>query len=128
MMTNQLITTVERIDAESQALVYSQQVAAGAKLAAEIMVKDDLADTVVGVALREGCLSRIENPSSGWVSVVIYKYPFVGMLVDEMHARPRVAGRPSMLAVWSEGKLFGYSDYEIAKYLEDHGYVDSALR
>jgi hypothetical protein len=30
-------------------------------------------------------------------------------------------------AIWASGKLFGYSDFEIARYLEEHGHVRNPL-
>ncbi len=119
------ISVRERLDAESQALVYSQQVATGAKLAASLMVRTSAADAVTAIAEAEGCKTLVDTEED-WKTVWIYKYPFVRLLIDEMRAR-QSAERPSPLDVWITGKLFGYSDYEIARFLQDHGYIESAL-
>lgn len=103
--------------------MYSQQVFAGAKLAASITVKDELGEAVLAVVNQEGC-SAITEVEDGWATILIYKYDFVLLLYEEMRAR-QSSGPPSLLDVWSTGKLFGYSDYEISQYLHDHGFVDS---
>jgi len=112
-------TITEQVDAESQALVYAQQVVAGAKLAATLQVKDQLADLVESVCEREGCSILIEK-RDGWAYVWIYKYPFVRLLIDEIKRR----GAPkSALDTWVNGKLFGYSDHEIAHALEKEWHI-----
>ena len=117
------ITVRERLDAESQALVYSQQVAAGAKLAATLQVKGQLITAIEGTCEREGCNILFEK-RDGWAYVWIYKYPFVRLLIEEIKRR----GAPkSALDTWVNGKLFGYSDYEIACALEKEGHIDSAI-
>ena len=113
----------EVVDAESQALVYSQQVAAGAKLAAALQVKAEFADSVKEVCRSSGCLSLVDQ-REGWAHVWIYKYPFVRLLIEEIEKR----GAPkSALDTWVNGKLFGYSDYEIARALEREGHIESAI-
>ena len=120
-----MITKLQEIDAEAQALVYAQQVAAGAKLAACMMVPLGLAGNVTEIAEREGC-SIIIVTDGDWQDVTIYKYPFVRVLIEQMQAEP-TADRPSLLQVWCAGKLHGYSDFEIAKYLEEQGYIQSGF-
>jgi len=111
------------VDAESQALVYAQQVAAGAKLAATLQVKDQLSTAVRVACKREGCSTLVEK-RDGWAYIWIYKYSFVRLLIEEVKKR----GAPkSALDTWVNGKLFGYSDYEIACALELEGHIDSAI-
>ena len=119
------ISIVERVDTESQALVYAQQVATGAKLAASFMVRPDLVESATAVANGEGCLFLTETGCE-WATVWIYKYPFVRLLIEEKRTS-NGHDRPSPLDIWSTGKLFGYSDYEIAQYLQVNGYIKSAL-
>ena len=119
------VTQIEEVDAGSQALVYSQQVAAGAKLAAQMMVHRGLAEVVSEWVTRAGCKTVVTSEGD-WEIITIYKYPFVRVLLEEMEAR-RTGDPPSLLDVWSSGKLFGYSDYEIAGFLEDNGYMQSPL-
>ena len=121
------IRIIERTDAESQALVYAQQVATGAKLIATIMVRKDLTDAVSETAAREQCYTTAYAVNEDWTEVVLYKYPFARCLWEELDARQSGQGLPGVLDVWTVGKLFGYSDYEIANYLQTKGYVDSAL-
>jgi plasmid replication initiation protein len=118
-----LMTVTERVDAESQALVYSQQVTAGAKLAATLQVKCEMTSDVQAVCEREGC-QVVVDMRDGWAYIWIYKYPFVRLLIDAVRKR----GAPkSALDTWINGKLFGYSDYEIARALEKEGYIESAI-
>jgi hypothetical protein len=122
-MNERSILPVEYGDAIGQALVYAQQVAAGAKLAASLQVKAGLVPEVVSVCAREGvCVkTRILD---GWGYIWIYKYPYVRLLIKEIEQR----GAPkSALDIWTNGKLFGYSDYEIGKALEEGGHIASAL-
>ena len=116
-------SATERVDAESQALVYAQQVDAGAKLVATLQVKHELAAAVEATCRQEGCAVSIEK-RDGWAYVWIYKYPFVRLLIEEIKRR----GSPkSALDTWVNGKLFGYSDYEIARALEREGHIESAI-
>lgn len=124
-MTMEHVTLTEQVDAESQALVYAQQVATGTKLAASFMVKPELVDSVAEAVLAEGCRIVVDR-GGRWATIWVYKYPFVELLIKEKRAS-KEHGRPSPLEIWSTGKLFGYSDYEIARFLEQHGYIDSAL-
>jgi hypothetical protein len=115
-------TITEQIDAESQALVYAQQVAAGAKLAATLQVKAGLASRVESVCAAEGCQTSV-RVRDAWACFWIYKHPYVRLLIDEIEKR----GAPkSALDTWVNGKLFGYSDYEIACALEREGHIESA--
>lgn len=124
-MTMEIMTVTEQVDAESQALVYAQQVATGTKLAASFMVKPELVDAVAKTILAEGCRFVVDSDGR-WATIWVYKYPFVELLIEEKRAG-KEHGRPSPLEIWSTGKLFGYSDYEIARFLEQHEYIDSAL-
>jgi hypothetical protein len=111
----------------AEIIIYSQQVSAGAKLAAQMMVRHDYVVDIAEIVHREGCRTAVCPASDGWDTLSIYKYPFVRLLIEEMQAESLGQERPSLLSVWSTGKLFGYSDYEIARFLEEHGYVESAL-
>jgi len=116
----------ETIDAEAQSMVYAQQVATGAKLAASMMVPNRATRAASMAAQREGC-SVLEYKDGEWTTLWIYKYPFVRLLIDHKQSCVEEQERPSAFGIWSTGKLFGYSDYEIAKFLEQHGYIECAL-
>lgn len=66
----------EKMDAESQALAYSQYVSTGMKLAASLMVRLSLAGGIATVADTEGCKTTVDADGT-WATVWIYRYPFV---------------------------------------------------
>ncbi len=119
------IKAFEQGEAAGQALVYAQQVCAGAKLVASMMVKGWLVEDVSSVVCDERCQILVRPREDGeWADVWIYKYPFVRLILDEIERR----GAPkSALDTWINGKLFGYSDYEIALALEKEGRIHSAI-
>ena len=120
-------TLADRIEGQlaSRVTVYCEQVVAGAKLAGSVRVESCHVNYVCKLAQRLGCRTLVEKDEN-WAAVWIYKYPFVALLLKEYQAR-QAEERPSSLDVWLIGKLCGYSDYEIAKYLEEHEYMTSAL-
>jgi len=122
-MTARELLAFERGHAEGQALVYSQQVFAGSKLAATLQVKVRFLPDVEETCAREGCFIVTETEGD-WAFVWIYKYPFVRLLIDVIKKR----GTPkSALDTWVNGKLFGYSDYEIVQALIEEGYIEREI-
>ena len=108
-------------DACTQAIIYSQQVTAGAKLAASLQIPSDTLPEALEAIEREGCLER-HNEVDGWAYVWIYKYAYVELILDEITKR----GSPkNAFDNWVNGKLFGYSDYEIGRFIEEGGYIET---
>jgi hypothetical protein len=107
-----------------QACAYVEQVIAGAKLAAQIGCSKDRLPDVISAIEGNGCQYKIEDRGFERVAVWIYKQPFVAALIDDMQKKTTPPTAPE---VWSMGKLFGYSDYEIGAYLQAHGLIKSAF-
>ena len=60
------------------------------------------------------------------ITAYIYKYNFVKILIKELFLNKN-KDKPTLSDIWIAGKLFGYSDYEIANYLQEHGYIKNAF-
>jgi len=98
-----------------QVATYCEQVAAGSKLAAEVGCSAELTEEVCGAIAAEDLLHAVRDRGDERVVIYIYKYPFVKELIDWI-----LAQQQSKAAIWAAGKLFGYSDAEIARFLEQH--------
>ena len=99
--------------------VYCEQVAAGSKLAAQMGIDsrwvDYVCDYVRGAGLRSLIGSRrSEDRTSVW----IFKYQFVEKIIQSLSSDEDPVKETG---VWSMGKLFGYSDAEIARFLGENG-------
>ena len=102
---------------------YCEQVRTGTKLVASVLVNKKDIELTRHIIIREDCKALIDmTHSTDFASVFIFKYDFVKSLLEERNQR----GTPkSALDNWVNGKLFGYSDYEIARWLHEHGYISS---
>lgn len=106
-----------------QTTAYIEQVIAGAKLAAQIGCANEYVQDVVDCAVRDGCLTLVEDRECGRAAIWIFRAPFVRDLIDEFN---KSATPPTAAGVWGMGKLFGYSDSAIGDYLQQHGLIRSA--
>ena len=110
-----------------KAEVYCEQVRTGAKLVGAFGFDRRYIRLVRRTVRMEGCKLIIDQTySKDRATAYVYKYAFVKLL---MKTQFRQSGEPvAGFAIWASGKLFGYSDFEIARYLEEQGYVKNALR
>ena len=69
---------------------------------------------------QERC-SFLEDEQGEQISVWVFKYPFVEELIKSQPLGCEKTG------VWITGKLLGYSDYEIARFLQTSGCYGSPL-
>lgn len=106
--------------------VYCEQVSTGAKLAGEICVPKRHVSMVKQTVKTWGC-SVLCAEHEERVTVWIYKYPFVKFLIEALFFS-KTEGKPTAAEIWAAGKVFGYSDFEIAKYLEQHGFIANAIK
>ena len=86
------------------------------KLAAQIGCSRSNVGLACEAIEREGCQFIVEQVSSERVSVWIYRKAIAETLI-------RVLGKenaPSLSGAIISGKLFGYSDNEIEKYVTEH--------
>jgi hypothetical protein len=106
-----------------QTTAYCEQVITGSKLCAQLLCLNEHLPFVKGIIEQEKCRTFHKAISAEASAVFIYKYDFVRLIINELLIDDRKA-TPTAFRVWATGKLFGYSDFEISKYLEAHGYLD----
>lgn len=111
-----------------QVVTYCEQVKAGAKLVGEMLFHKKHAALLRRLVADEGCkvifdFNRAEDRAEAW----IYKYRFMERLLKEARVR-NPSGPRSALDTWITGKLFGYSDFEIARCIEQSGYFKNPLK
>lgn len=109
-------------------VTYCEQVQAGAKLVGEFGVLRQDTVAVREAVEREGCHVRfVERGSDERVTAEVFSQEWVAVLLDEMSQGQR-DDPPSALDVFMSGKLFGYSDHEIASFLRRRGYIRELIR
>ena len=106
-----------------QVICYCEQVEAGAKLCAQIMFQDKYSSFIQNAVTQEDCKILVMNGEKGFKIAFIFKYDWVKLIIDELIIKNEENAGPDVLCVWATGKLFGYSDYEISRYLKMHGYL-----
>lgn len=100
---------------DGQATAYCEQIRVGSRLAGAINCPEEHAERLRDLVVGEGCLVKMIPAELGRVSVWIYRYEFLGNIIDRLSAD--TLGAPDAFAVWATGKLFGYADSEIATYI-----------
>jgi hypothetical protein len=71
-------------------------------------------DEAQAIAAAHGVYSHVEpNGAEGWVSFWIYRRPY---LLDVIKGAPKSPRTPS--EHWFMGKLFGYSDEDIERFIQ----------
>lgn len=106
-----------------QVTTYCEQVNTGTKLCAQVMCMDVYLPFIKEIIKQEKCKVFYRNGAKGFKVIFIYQYDFVKLIIDELLIKKSKNSTPSGFQIWATGKLFGYSDYEISKYLERHGYT-----
>lgn len=108
-----------------QIITYCEQIQRGSKLVAEIGFAEKDTHLIQETINNEGCKAIFDlNRGYGRATVWIYKYDYVALLIDQLFMKNRNRqGKLSALEIWTTGKLFGYSNYEISNYLKEHGYI-----
>lgn len=79
----------------------------------------DLKDAVEIARSHGARVHAVENGVAGWLDLWIYKFDVV---LDVIKAAPRMPA--TTVDHWLLGKLFGYSDEEIERYVRDVGSSD----
>lgn len=105
-----------------QISVYCEQINAGAKLCSQITILNEYLRLAEESIRQEKCKALIFNEGQECSIVFIYKYDFVEKIIYGLIERSKKP-TPDAFEVWAAGKLFGYSDYEISRYLGEHGYL-----
>ncbi len=93
--------------------IYCQDVKREVKPLALLSVQDRYVSRVVDyVTNKEGLFVYTEDIAEGWSAVYIYKYDFLKDVILELPSSPQTAYEH-----WILGKVFGYSDNEIANFI-----------
>lgn len=113
---------------KSEILIQCQNVQCGAKLAAEIhyVYKSNvsladifLINETLGLWTELKYLINFhpdkKAKEDGWKSLFIYKYKSVEILINEIES---IEDKESAIYHFCNGKLFGYNDYEVMKFIE----------
>ena len=111
--------------------IYCEQVLTGSKLVGAISIIKNQEKIVREVVKSRQCKVYFDYPFTHERGVAyIYKYKFVLMLMKELwfHEKWKVEDTHTASEIWITGKMFGYSDFEIAKYLEKHGYIKEPFK
>jgi hypothetical protein len=104
-----------------QIIVYCEQVLTGTKLIAKLDFNRIYLEMVKKTIKKEKCHAIYRSINKEMSCVIIYKYDFVAILIEQLLLRKKV--KITVLDIWATGKMFGYSNYEIGKYLKGHGVV-----
>lgn len=105
-----------------QISTYCEQVSTGAKLCAQLIFHNKYLSIISKAIKKEKCKAIFFNEGENFKVVFIYKYDFARFIICELIKvnRKKI---PNAFEIWVAGKMFGYSDYEISKYLKKHGYL-----
>lgn len=105
-----------------QVYTYCEQVDTGNKLVAELNIKKDQYDEIIYIIASRGLSYKFcYFDQTLRYNVWIYKYPFVAKLIESFLMGESDKATPESQDVWVVGKLFGYSDYEIMRFIEAQG-------
>lgn len=96
-----------------QVIAYCEQVRTGSRLAGQIDCDERYAVTLADLAQREDCLTKIQTTCQGRVSLWVYKQELAVRIIDYLQSAPQ-----SEVGVWGMGKLLGYADCEIVRFVE----------
>lgn len=112
-------------------LMYYEQVSRGSKLIGQLGVRRCEEPLIRRTVRSEGCRVRLRRCGDEQRScAALYYYRFVRVLLLDLEREEsrRRGRRPPASHVWTTGKLFGYSDYEVGKFLAAKGYINEAPR
>ena len=105
-----------------QVSAYCEQVSAGAKLCAQLIIQNEYGAMIKRFIKKEKCKYIYFSEGNNFKVIFIYKYDFAKFIIYELVRRNKNK-TPKAFEIWVAGKMFGYSDYEISKYLKKHGYL-----
>lgn len=99
---------------EGQLMVYCYEISKGTKPVAVLVIKTKYTTEALGYIENEGliCSVRIMTKYPEWSSIYIYKDKYLEEIINNAPEEPN-----SVYDHWILGKLFGYSDAEIKKFI-----------
>ena len=101
-----------------QMVAYCEQVKLGSRLAGAINCDQSYVDKLISVAVQEDCRIEIVPTSPGRVCFWVYKYEFLKSIIGHLQSIPN-GNIESDFGIWAMGKLFGYADCEIARFIDE---------
>jgi len=81
-----------------------------------LAVKSDESKEALEEILRHGLRGHIDDLGHGWKTVWVYKRPLMAYLIE------KAPTGDDIVCHWYWGKMFGYSDEEIERFLKDAGF------
>lgn len=105
---------------------YCEQIQTGCKLVAEIGFHKKYLSNIKKEIKQNNCKVVFKKRPYDRYVAFIYKYNFVKYLITELFMNAG-HGKISIFKMWAMGKIFGYSDFEIAKYMEECGRFKSTF-
>lgn len=98
-----------------QAVAYCELIRNGVRLAGEITCPSFHIDALVSLIAQEGLKFAVEqtNPRLHRATIWIYRDDIIKRIIDYLRS-----SRRSELSVWGMGKIFGYADCEIIKFIK----------
>jgi hypothetical protein len=97
-----------------QVTTYCEAITRGSRLVAQVAFPRRCRQTVLKIVKQEGCKATAAAINDERLSVWIYRDDAAMDLVKALHSTP--SGK---LAQWNMGKLFGYADEAVIKYLKE---------
>ena len=99
-----------------QIVAYCEQIGRGLRLAGQITLPTRYLKKLLLLIAREGYKVKTERINSERVSLWIYREKGARRLIDIMQSAPE-SEPVTELGIWSMGKLFGYADREILRFI-----------
>lgn len=100
-----------------QVVAYCEQVKRGSRLAGQITLPTRYLKKLLLLIAQEGCKEKTERINAERVSLWIYREKGAKRLIDIMQSCPD-SEPVTELGIWSMGKLFGYADREILRFIK----------
>lgn len=96
-----------------QTVAYCEAIKFGLRVAGQIACPSMYARTLLRLISSEGCRFVIQPIGSARISIWIYRDETVKRLITDLQSCPASVG-----TVWGMGKLFGYADREVVRYVQ----------
>jgi len=99
---------------DGQAIAYCEQVRSGSRVAGQLSCEAGYAERLSSLIASENCQAIVEKHADGRTTVWIYREDYVKDIIEWLQSIPQ-----SKAGAWGMGKLLGYSDSEIANYIQN---------
>jgi len=112
-------------------VTYCEQLATGTKLIGQLVVRRCDKSLVRQTVKSEGCrvhFGQCDDQQRSCATLYCHDFALALLRDLEREEGSREDGCPTALGIWTAGKLFGYSDYEVGKFLAARGYVVDSVR